>query len=60
VTFALVIRDFEKDEWCVPVKKALEMALPSRIIKLWKPNVKVYTRTSAKEFTLITDDVHYK
>jgi hypothetical protein len=60
VTLALVIRRFEKEEWCVPVKKALEMALPLGIIKLWKPNIKVYTRTSAKEFTLIASDVHYK
>jgi hypothetical protein len=60
VTLALVIRRFEKEEWCVPVKKALEMALPLEIIKLWKPNVKVYTRTSAQEFTLITGDVIYE
>jgi hypothetical protein len=58
VTFALVICKFEKEEWCVPVKKALERDLPQEIIKLWKPNVKVYTSISAKEFTLITGDVN--
>jgi hypothetical protein len=56
VTLALVIRRFENEEWCIPVKKALEQALPSDIFRLWTPNVKVYTPTSAKEFALITDE----
>jgi hypothetical protein len=53
ITLALVIRRFENEAWCVPVQKALMRSLPDEIRKLWRPNVKVYTPESAKEYALI-------
>jgi len=47
LTFVLVVRDHKK-EWCRPIKRAIEQALPSYLIKIWKnPTVLVINRDTA-------------
>jgi hypothetical protein len=47
LTFVLVVRD-HKQEWCRPIKRAIEQALPSYLIKIWRnPTVLVINHDTA-------------
>jgi hypothetical protein len=53
LVLVLVIRGFEREQWCRPVQKAIMMKLPESMKKLWNPSVQVYNYTLAKEYRLV-------
>jgi hypothetical protein len=52
IALVLVIRNHEY-EWCKRIETQLKRALPKYLMKIWKPDVYVMNRETAKEWQLI-------